>query len=152
MKKVLTPEISLHRYFIAANRLRAYFNDCLSRNPPPEGPEEERIRWWIRANIDDVGIFMAHWYGSLYVVIEGWRKLGLSDPKIDLFLASPHVEELRRYRNGTFHFQNEYFDSRFLEIMTDSTSSVPWVHQLTEAFSEYFLRTARERDQKLKET
>jgi hypothetical protein len=152
MKEILTPEVCLHRYFIAANRLRTYFKDRLAQNPPPASPEEERLRWWLRANIDDVGIFMAHWYGSLYVVIEGWKELGLSDPKIDLMLTSPHVEELRRYRNGTYHFQKDYFDSRFTEIMADSSSSVAWVHQLTDAFSEYFLRTARETNQNQKET
>ncbi|HTQ30633.1 MAG TPA: hypothetical protein VMI53_05430 [Opitutaceae bacterium] len=147
MEDILTPEVCLHRYFIAANRLRTYFVESLARNPPPQGTEE-KLRWWIRANIDDVGIFMALWYGSLYVVIEGWRELGLSDPMIDPFLVSPHVENLRRYRNGAFHFQKEYFDSRFTEIMQDSASSVPWVHQLTEALGEYFLRTTRERNQK----
>lgn len=32
---------------------------------------------------DDPGIFMSYWYGGLYVVIEGWKELGLHDPEID---------------------------------------------------------------------
>ena len=37
------------------------------------------------------GLKMALLYGMLYVVIEGWQELGLSDPEIDQLLKSPNV-------------------------------------------------------------
>ena len=92
---------------------------------------------------DDIGIFMSYWYAGLFVVVEGWQELGLNDPKIDSLLDSPHVEELRRYRNGVCHFQKNYFDERFGEICRDSPSSVPWVRELSRSFGEFFLRTLR---------
>ena len=63
------------------------------------------------------GIFMSYWYGSLYVVIEGWRQLGLSDSKIDPLLLSPNVRLLKKYRDGVFHFQRNYYDERFFNFI-----------------------------------
>jgi hypothetical protein len=82
---------------------------------------------------------MSYWYGGLYVVVEGWRKLRLSDPKIDALLTSQNVNLLKRYRNGIFHFQKNYLDERFIEFM-ESQDSVPWVRELNLAFGDYFLR------------
>jgi hypothetical protein len=50
---------------------------------------------------------MSYWYAALYVVIEGWRDLGLADATIDALLQSPNVDLLKRYRNGVFHFQKD---------------------------------------------
>jgi hypothetical protein len=92
----------------------------------------------------DPGIFMSYWYGGLYVVIEGWRELGLTDSTVDRLLKSPNVELLKRYRNGIFHFQKQYFDERFTGFM-ESKDSVPWVRELNLAFGTYFLREAKKR-------
>ena len=85
------------------------------------------------------GIFMSYWYGSLYVVIEGWRQLRLTDPKIDPLLVSSNVALLKKYRNGVFHFQKNYFDDRFLGFVK-AADSVPWVRTIHSEFGEYFLR------------
>jgi len=82
---------------------------------------------------------MSYWYGSLYVVIEGWKQLRLSDPKIDPLMLSPNVSYLKAYRNGVFHFQRNYFDKRFTGFM-DSKSSVEWVRKIHSELGEYFLR------------
>ncbi len=83
---------------------------------------------------------MSHWYGSLYVVVEGWVELGLQDPIVDTLLQSPNVELLRRFRNGTFHFQRKYWDQRFVDFWDESQGTVDWVANLNEAFGSYFLR------------
>ena len=51
------------------------------------------------------------------MVIEGWQELGLADPAVDRLLMSPKVDLLRRYRDGVFHFQPDYFDSRFMDFI-----------------------------------
>ncbi len=53
---------------------------------------------------------------------QGWE-LGLADKEVDALIASQNVELLRRYRNGVFHFQREYFDERFLELIRDAKTS-----------------------------
>lgn len=98
---------------------------------------------------NDPGIFMSFWYGSLFVVIEGWKELGLHDPEIDTLLDSQNVEHLRRYRNGTFHFQKDYFDKRLHEF-TAGQDTVAWVRTLHGKFSSYFFREVAKENQALK--
>ena len=87
---------------------------------------------------------MSYWYGGLYVVIEGWRDLGLHDDPIDALLGSPNVDLLRRYRNGVFHFQRRYFDDRFIRLMTDGENVITWVRTLNEQFGRFFLDWMRQ--------
>lgn len=89
---------------------------------------------------DDYGLFMAHWYGALYVVVEGWKEIGLKDPVVDRLLESPNLELLKHFRNGAFHFQKKYFDKRFSNFWKDSKQTVPWVRQLNSAFNRFFLK------------
>jgi len=124
---------SLHRYFIWANRFREHFEKAILTLEDSESSVEST---WA----DDYGLFMAHWYGALYVVVEGWKELGLKDLVIDGLLESSNVELLKRFRNGAFHFQKEYFDSRFTNFWNDSKQTVPWVRQLNSAFSQFFLK------------
>jgi hypothetical protein len=84
------------------------------------------------------------WYGELYVVVEGWKELDLSDPTVDSLLQSSNVELLRRYRNGVFHFQREYFDERFLGLIRDGQDAAAWVLDLNQSFSAFFLNKFRE--------
>lgn len=68
-------------------------------------------------------LYMSYWYGGLYVVIEGWQRLKLSDDIIDNLLISSNVQLLKRYRNGVFHFQKEYIDKSRAPSLSVSTSS-----------------------------
>jgi hypothetical protein len=128
--------------------MRTFFEKALAaahkEDPNFTKASEDPVQSILRAvkyMAGDVGIFMSYWYGGLYVVIEGWQELGLRDPTIDSLLASSNVSLLKRFRNGVFHFQREYFDARFSEIL-QSSDSVPWVSELSSAFGGYFLREA----------
>jgi hypothetical protein len=88
---------------------------------------------------------MSHWYGSLYVVIERWRQLRLTDPKIDQLISSPKVGLLKKYRDGVFHFQRNYFDDRFQGFLA-SQDSVGWVRAIHSEFGRYFLQEAAARN------
>jgi hypothetical protein len=89
---------------------------------------------------DDCGLFMSHWYGALYVVVEGWKRMALKDTVIDELLESPNIKLLKQFRHGAFHFQKEYFDDRFTNFWFNSKKTVPWVRQLNSAFSQFFLK------------
>ena len=102
-----------------------------------QGKNPVTLAYAMYAN--DYGVFMFYWYGGLYVVIEGYRELGLSDSRIDALLASPNVDFLRRCRNGVFHFQKDYVDEKLLGFM-GQPDSAKWVRELTESFGEFFLR------------
>lgn len=74
----------------------------------------------------------------MYVVIEGWKELGLSDPEVDALLESENVQLLKRYRNGVFHFQRDYFDDRFFDFMK-AQGTVSWIRSVQESMSRFFL-------------
>ena len=107
--------VTLHRYFIWANRMRPHFDEVLSKGDLGEGR---------KADIESF-LYMSYWYGGLYVVIEGWRELKFADAVIDKMLQSPNVKLLRRYRNGVFHFQKNYNDERFEGFMRSVIPSFP---------------------------
>ena len=122
---------TLHRYYIWANKMRTDFDDILKRNLQKTIPNGQ---FEIESNL-----YMSYWYAALYVVIEGWQELGLKDDKIDTFLDSPNISLLRRYRNGVFHFQSDYYDERFLGFIRDGIKCVEWIRNLNLEFGRYFL-------------
>jgi hypothetical protein len=130
----MPPEIlTLHRYFIWADRMWTHFDEVLDSGADAlEG-----------AGFIESFLYMSYWYAGLYVVIEGWKELRLSDAAIDEILQSSNVELLRRYRNGVFHFQCNYNDKRFEEFMARGDDAVTWVRRLNEQFGRFFLLTER---------
>jgi hypothetical protein len=121
---------TLHKYYFWANRMRTHFDDIIANRAPDEEYSEKE---------DESNLYMSYWYGGLYVVIEGWRELALTDNKIDSLLTSPNIDLLRRYRNGVFHFQRDYFDERFIEFIRNGINCVEWIRNLNREFGRYFL-------------
>jgi hypothetical protein len=135
----MRPElVTLHRYFIWANRMRTHFDQIIAG---------ERFSFEGTDQITSF-LYMSYWYGGLYVVIEGWEKLKLSDSVIDDLLKSQNVELLRRYRNGVFHFQRNYYDQRFDDFVSQGSDIVDWVRSLNEQFGRYFLEQIHRRTQR----
>ena len=138
--------MTLHRYWVHANRLREYFLSSLMN---PEwldlakltGTQNNLASLNLAFMVHDPGIFMSYWYSSLYVVVEGWKELKLQDSDVDRLLGSPNVELLKRFRNGIFHYQRHYFDDRFTDFVS-ADDTVPWVNELTNAIGAYFRRQA----------
>jgi hypothetical protein len=138
--------VILHRYFIVANKMRIRFEKALA-DPKVVNrfPNADPLTRLLMMHVDDYGVFMFYWYSGMYVVIEGFRELKLKDAKIEALLQSPNVKALRLIRNATFHFQKDGFFSKKIHPFLESKDSVPWVHSLTHAFSEFFLREAAKR-------
>src|SRR5580692_2791502 len=130
-----TSLLTLHRYYIWANKFRIRFDQTIERHGAT-GPNS--MIWFA----DDAGLFLSYWYAALYVVVEGWHELKCQDLEIDHFLTSPNVQHLRRYRNDVCHFHRKYLDERFLEI-TASADSVQWVRSLNDSFGRFFLQRER---------
>lgn len=122
---------TLHRYYIWANRMRTHFDDILKKKLENKISDEF---FKIESRL-----YMSYWYGGLYVVIEGWKQLKLSDTEIDLLLKSKNVELLKQYRNGVFHFQKNYDDKRSLNFITQGENCVEWIRRLNREFGRFFL-------------
>ena len=98
---------SLHRYFMWALAMNDHYGKTgLQLSPSPSFFENEA------ANV--AFMYLSYWYAGLYVVCEGWQELKLSDPEILDLLKSPHLEVLKRFRNGVYHYQADYFDKRLM--------------------------------------
>jgi len=124
--------ITLHRYFDWADRMRKRFEEKLIESGSGEDIGED-----LEYLID-----MSYWFAGMYVVIEGWKELGLNDSKIDKLLTSSNLDLLRRYRNAVFHYQKDYYSEKFRELMEEGDDSIQWVKDVTNAFSAYFLNYA----------
>lgn len=109
--------LALHRYFIAASHMRSHFNEVIGQP---------------RFSIVESNLYMSYWYAGLYVVIEGWQDLGLTDPSVDALLDSPNVSLLRRFRNSVFHYQRKYYSEKSLGLIRDGEEVAIWVSDLSE--------------------
>lgn len=138
-QKLRASILTLHKYFIWATQMREHFYTLLmptfDATPNLERFSEEGLK---------IDLYMSLWYGQLYVVAEGWQELKLSDTTVDNLLTSANLALLKRYRNGTFHFQKNYFDDRFLGLMQRGVDVAVWARNLHDAFGSYFLTTFAE--------
>lgn len=121
--------ITLHRYYIWANKMRDHFDLLINTKN-----QIEEYRYEIEAVM-----YMSLWYACLYVVIEGWQELRLSDDVVNKLLESEYVQKLKRYRNGVFHFQKEYKDIRFEELDKEK-GAVEWIRKLNSELGRFFLQ------------
>ena len=128
---------ALHRYWIWSNTLRMKFVATLDSAPK----KIENGEGFISEN----AVFMSYWYTSLYVVVEGYKELKLSDPVVDALLESELVDSLRLYRNGTAHFQKNYFDEKFHSFISQNESAI-WVTNLCNALGQFLLEELKKRN------
>lgn len=139
---------SLHRYFMWAILMKQDFEKALRKGDYLPQADEPVAIYPVKFMALSVGTYMSYWYSALYVVCEGWAELGLSDPEVDSLLQSPNLELLKRYRNGSFHFQAEYFDDRFCDFQGEQ-GTVPWVRDLTDAFDRWFMANIKLQEPKM---
>src|SRR5689334_9532882 len=120
----------LHKYFMTASLMAQEFDRHLA--DPKQHKFRDAAEEGMMFLVSKAGLKMALWYGSLYVVVEGWHEIGMSDPEVDQLLKSPNTKLLKGVRNSVFHFQKYWLDDRLAKFFA-STDSVAWVRALTEA-------------------
>lgn len=92
-----------------------------------------------------VGVYMTYFYSALYLIIEGWKELKLSDETIDQFIASSHTEKLRLFRNATFHYQKEPISPKLVQFLgTEEEATEKWINALYTEFGRYFMANSFE--------
>lgn len=137
--------MALHKYFFWADHMRGLLVNLVKENPfkqvgeilnKQSSPQDAHAKLAMIATLGYP--YMPYFYSGLHVVIEGWKDLGLTDPKIDALLTSSNVDLLRRFRNGSFHYQKDFFDIRFMDFLI-STDSDSWIKELRDELSRWFL-------------
>ncbi|GBR75862.1 hypothetical protein NO2_0494 [Candidatus Termititenax persephonae] len=122
MRKDVEEIASLPRYWLYSNRMKElFFEQGKKLNLPQVNLHEYHGK--INIYTGDLGLFHAYWYSALYVVIEGYWELGLRDKTIDSLLDKEKVRLLKLFRNGTFHFQKEYYSEKILGVDTSNNFS-----------------------------
>lgn len=83
---------------------------------------------------------LSAWYASLWVVVEGWKSIPLTNPSVDeLLQIAPRYEALlKRYRNGVFHYQPRLIERRLLDFLAEEAGSVSWIHLLHSEFCRFY--------------
>jgi hypothetical protein len=130
--------IALHKHWTTADavdhhlrRSRRFADDA-----EPEMPEAiEQL-----GNMMSLLSVITVWYSLLFVVMEGYQELGLHDPVVDELLSrNEYVDALRRFRNSTFHYQQNPLSSKHREFIEAEDSEI-WIRELNRAFDNFFDR------------
>ncbi len=130
----------VYRYFLFADQMRKALFKSLKQKEYRIGMRDiNEYRYYLVFHFGEPGIYMSLYYASLFVVIEGWKELGFSDPTIDSLIKSDNVTLLRRFRNSVFHFQKNFPSAKWLELIDQGEASASWILELRNAFSKYFL-------------
>jgi hypothetical protein len=81
------------------------------------------------------------WYALLYVVVEGYRELNISYPPLNEVLAEGEYDSLlRRFRNATFHYQENPFSAKLVDFL-EKPESESWIQGLNRQLEAFFLDT-----------
>jgi len=133
--------LALARYWLCADQLRSSFFEAFRASTPGhlvDAHGDVCLSFYL---VSGPGIFSALWFGALFVVIEGYRELALSDPHIDRLLQSDHVDALRLYRNATFHFQSSAFHKKMLPLH-ETHESEQWIDEIHQRLGAFLSRSA----------
>lgn len=133
---------ALHRHWIVADAIRVVLQQ---KTITPE-QEELAIK---KFGLEFVGFGehasmvcrMQVWYSLLYVVVEGYRELGQNYEPLEEVLAKvEYVDLLRRFRNATFHFQEDPLNDKLINFLDKKDSEI-WIRDLNKQL-EAFLTQA----------
>jgi hypothetical protein len=130
--------IALHKHWITADAVSYHLRRSVEGEPDSTlGVSAQSLELaTVLSNFAVVSV----WYALLYVVIEGYRELSLTDTKLDELLSSEEfVESLRRFRNAVFHYQENPTPPKLLEFLT-APDSEKWINELNLSFKRYFER------------
>jgi hypothetical protein len=118
---------ALHRYFLWADRMREDALELIRRYPSRDEAAEVLFG----------RPYFVYWYAGAFVLLDGWRRLGLRDAEIDGLLTSENVKFLEQHRQAAYNFQPRYFDDQLINFVVRSDAE-QWINRLHEAFGRWF--------------
>lgn len=78
-------------------------------------------------------------HALLYVVIEGYKQLKLTNHEIDAILSDEdYVDNLRLLRNSLFHYQNDIRPQKLMKFI-EKDDSGKWINRLDNCFEKFFI-------------
>lgn len=133
----LTEIVALHRHFVTAQAIKHVISADVPVGAKTTDVLDEDL---LEAAKSFSTVFRLQvFYGLLFVVVEGYQEFGCHDPEVDKLLArSDLVNGLRRFRNGTFHFQPEPITTPKVEEFMDVPGSEEWTFDLYATLQAFF--------------
>jgi hypothetical protein len=129
------PVLYLAQYWASAEHMRR-----LTVSVHPKASEN-------RAAADQFRTYHSYWLSALYVVVEGYRALGLDKDKVPQLKNRARIDTLSEFRNGTFHYQRDHEKQiQFLGDESSRVSSMNWAALLHEEFRQYFVEVLEARE------
>src|SRR3990172_13444272 len=129
--------VSLYRYVFWADTLRAQFEAIHARDRPELERRLQTNQITFEPKLLESEMYICLWFGVLYVVIEGWPKLRLNEPRITKLLRNRFKDLLRNFRHATFH-PDDYDDARIQALVATGQESIDWARQVTLEFKSFF--------------
>ena len=84
---------------------------------------------WARARTrhwSEFRTYHSYWLSALYIVVEGFEELGLDQKNIPE-MTSEHIARLKKFHNGSFHFQRDT-KKQFFEL--GDFAALDWAERL----------------------
>lgn len=127
--------IALHKHWVTADAIK----QLILRSVPIADPVARLPNeFQVLANVQSQALRLCTFYALIYVVIEGYKQISNKHQCLDLLLArNDHVDALRRFRNGIFHFQEDPLSEK-LTVYLESPDSEKWIQDVYEAFQDFF--------------
>jgi len=119
--------LALHKYYLRASYLYEAYHAIQQTFIAKHGA----AAWAITGMSEEVvraRMYLDLWWSTLYVVVEGYEKLGLHYPQTEAVLDQKMLKKLAAYRHGTYHFTERYFDPDKFGLHTQE--GMNWVSEL----------------------
>jgi hypothetical protein len=126
--------LALHKHWLAADAVKQFLFVPVPARKKATFPKDLEALGQFWSTILRLEVF----YGLIYVVVEGYQKLGCHDRAVDELLAqTDYVNAFRRFRNAMFHYQGDPIPPKLLEFLA-AQGSEDWTHKLFGAFRAFF--------------
>lgn len=132
--RAIEPAIAaLYKHWCVADSVKATIAIDIEAPSPGFSPEIEQL-----GQMHSAFMRLSVFYSLLFVVVEGYRGVGVSDPAVEEMLADEErVKMLRRFRNANFHYQEDPFSKKLMEFL-EREDGPAWTRALHAAFETFF--------------
>jgi hypothetical protein len=122
MRQSLTSEVyALAQHVRTASLLRDQYLSLAASSDSGLVPVRSMFVGDAGENIEPRWLLLRLWYAAVFVSIEGWEKLELSDGFVDAGIKDLHTRReyvaLKRFRNAVFHLQDDPYSEKLTEVL-----------------------------------
>ena len=111
--------IILHKYFLRAEQSKLLYEHVLKKYLDDTSNVTQDPMVFLNMDL---------WYGTLFVVVEGYKRFEFTDPELDSLITDEIYADLRKYRNSVFHVEDFYLSRKILGVINRSPDEIVKIH------------------------